>query len=318
MKFLSLFSGVEAASVAWEPLGFECLGVCENSPFPSAVLAHRYPKVHNFGDVTTLTKEKYYETATEKPDIIIGGSPCQAFSVAGARAGTEDPRGRLMYDFIRIVSEVEPHYIVWENVKGALSSNEGKDFGTLIGSLDELGYDLEWTLLDTRDFGLPQSRARVYLVGHLRGGSFRPILPNEQINRRSQAKNREAGLEPTKVASGCVKVTSFDPQRWIGNGRSIVGCLCARDYKGLGSDCVPMGKVVVESQPEGVRLRRLTPIEYERLQGFPDDWTKVPWRGKTEDHCPDGHRYKAMGNTMSVPVVKWIGQQIKQHNGGEK
>lgn len=316
MKFLSLFSGVEAASVAWDPLGFECLGVCENASFPSAVLAHRYPKVHNFGDITTFSKEKYYEEQTDKPDIIIGGSPCQAFSNAGLKGGMQDPRGRLMYDFIRIVSEIKPQYLVWENVRGVLSSDGGKNFGTLLGCLDEVGYDLEWSLVDTRQFGIAQSRNRIYVIGRVRGSSRSTVLPFRQGSRGSQTEIAKQGSHSPDYSTGRTRVTETKD---ITVGRDVVGCLAARDYKGLGTDCTAVGKVVIETLKDGTTfLRRLTPREYERLQGFPDDWTRIPWRGKPAEQCPDGHRYKAMGNTMSVPVVRWIGEQIKQHQGGEK
>ena len=315
MNFLSLFSGVEAASVAWESLGFKCLGLSEIAPFPSAVLEHRYPQVKNLGDITLLTKEKLYETINEPIQIIIGGSPCQAFSLAGDRKGFEDERGRLMFDFIRIVGEVKPLYVVWENVRGVLSSNGGKDFGTLLGCLVEFGYDLEWRILDTQDFGLPQSRSRVYLVGHLRGTSSELVLSHREGSGGVETPSSKKRGESTRTSTGSTKVTKT---KTIANGRDIVGCLCARDYKGIGSDCVAMGKVIVETSEEDIRLRRLSPREYERLQGFPDDWTKVPWNGKPADSCPDGHRYKAMGNTMSVPVVRWIGKQILKHyKGGE-
>ena len=318
MRYLSLFSGVEAATVAWEPLGWECVAVCENSPFPSAVLAERLPNVPNLGDITKITREQYEQLKENKIDLIIGGSPCQAFSLAGDRQGFDDPRGRLMFEYIRAIDIVRPHYIVWENVRGVLSSNGGKDFGTLLGCLDQLGYDLEWRLLDTQDFGLPQSRARVYLVGHLRGRSDGWVLSHTQGSGGVETPSSKTRGKGSRTSSGSIKVTQTNPTKYLSNGREIVGCLCARDYKGIGSDCVSMGKVIVETSLEEIRLRKLTPREYERLQGFPDDWTKIPWNGKPAELCPDGHRYKTMGNTMSVPVVRWIGQRITEHyNRGE-
>jgi DNA (cytosine-5)-methyltransferase 1 len=290
-------------------------GVCEIDKFPSAVLKHRYPLVPNLGDVTNVTSEKVKsECGTDSIDILIGGSPCQSFSVAGARGGTDDPRGQLMYEYIRVVGELKPRYFVWENVKGALTSNGGRDFGTLLACMDKLGYDLEWEVLDTQHFGLPQSRSRVYLVGHLREHGGGSILFDSKVNRWGEKENRQKELNPTQITGGGVKVIASDTERFISNGRTKVGCLCARDYKGLGSDCVPMGKVVVDASSERIKLRRLTPVEYERLQGFPDDWTRVPWNGKTKDKCPDGHRYKALGNSMSIPVVRWVGERLVEHS----
>ena len=310
MKFLSLFSGVEAASVAWKPLGFECVGLAEVAPFPSAVLAHRYPNVKNYGDVTQITKETIH---AKEIDIIIGGSPCQAFSNAGLKGGMEDPRGRLMYDFIRIIGEVRPHYLVWENVRGVLSSDGGKNFGTLLGCLAEMGYNLEWGLLDTRGFGIAQSRHRIYVVGHLGEASGSTVLPFRERDCRSE---KEITQQKSCTSAYSARSSLVTETKVVSVGRDVVGCLTARDYKGLGTDCVSIGKVVIEKMNDGTTfLRRLTPREYERLQGFPDDWTRIPWRGKPEDQCPDGHRYKAMGNSMSIPVVRWIGECIQRHRG---
>jgi DNA (cytosine-5)-methyltransferase 1 len=313
MKYLSLFSGIEAATVAWKSLDFECVGVSEIDPFCSALLEQRLPNIKNFGNIQQITMEKLYEneiTTNKKPNIIIGGSPCQSFSVAGARKGTDDPRGQLMYEFVRVISIVKPQYIVWENVRGALSTSGGKDFGSLLGSLVECGYDLEWRVLDTQEFGLPQSRSRVYLVGCLGGFRGGSVLFNQGSNGRNTEPSNKKGSKNATSLDRDVKVTQT---KTITNGRNIVGCLCARDYKGVGSDCVQAGKVVIEMGSKEVRLRRLTPKEYERLQGFPDDWTQIPWNGKSASECPLTHRYRSLGNTMSVPVVRWVGHNILKH-----
>ena len=308
MKYLSLFSGVEAATVAWKPLGFSCLGVSENAPFPSAVLKQRLPNIQNLGDVRYVKKEDI----TEQPDIIIGGSPCQAFSVEGNRLGSKDERGRLMYEFIRVIGAFKPTYFVWENVKGVLSSSGGADFATLLREMVKLGYYLEWRVFDTRWFGIPQSRNRVYLVGHLLGRGAGSVLFEREGDRGNTSSYSEAKQYGEYNPRRDVK---FTETKAIGNGRSVVGCLCARDYKGIGSDCVTMGKVIMETDllSAETTLRRLTPVEYERLQGFPDNWTRIEWNGKPASQCPLGHRYKAMGNTMSVPVVRWIGERIAEH-----
>ena len=170
MRYLSLFSGIEAASVAWHPLGWTPVAFAEVEPFPSAVLAKRFPDVPNLGDVTKF-KEWNIDGSI---DLIVGGSPCQSFSVAGLRKGMDDPRGNLALTYLAIVDKYRPKWIVWENVPGVLSSNGGRDFGSFLGALDALGYGYAWRVLDaqytrTPDYprAVPQRRRRVFVVGCL-------------------------------------------------------------------------------------------------------------------------------------------------------
>ena len=173
MRYISIFSGIEAASVAWEPLGWEPVAFAEIEKFPSAVLAERFPSVPNLGDVTEVDWGKVIEEHGSV-DVLVGGSPCQSFSIAGNRDGLDGASG-LMWEYVRAVQEIRPRWIVWENVPGALSSGPGKgkgkqsgeDFGCLLRSLDELGYGLAWRVLDAQFFGVAQRRRRVFLVGHL-------------------------------------------------------------------------------------------------------------------------------------------------------
>ena len=165
MRYISVFSGVEAATLAWEPLGWEPVCFCEIDDFPSAVLRHRWPSVPNLGDIT---KVKWKEVLREwgPVDLVVGGSPCQSFSIAGKRNGLEGASG-LMWEYVRCVREVKPRWVLWENVPGALSSSHGEDFRCLLESLDALGYGLAWRVLDAQFFGVPQRRERLFLVGHL-------------------------------------------------------------------------------------------------------------------------------------------------------
>lgn len=165
MRYVSIFSGIEAASVAWEPLGWEPVAFSEIDEFPSAVLRARYPDVPNLGDITkvdwTAFKEKHGAV-----DLVVGGSPCQSFSIAGKREGLAGASG-LMFEYIRCVQELMPDWFVWENVPGALSSERGGAFRQLLESMDELGYGLAWRILDAQFFGVAQRRRRVFLVGHI-------------------------------------------------------------------------------------------------------------------------------------------------------
>ena len=165
MRYLSLFSGIEAASVAWEPLGWEPVAFCEIDAFPSAVLARRWPHVPNLGDITKVDWSEYAR-GKRKPDVVVGGSPCQSFSVAGNREGLSGESG-LMFEYIRAVRGIMPRCFVWENVPGAFTSENGEAFRQLLSEMDALGYGLAWRVLDAQFFGVAQRRERVFLVGCL-------------------------------------------------------------------------------------------------------------------------------------------------------
>ncbi len=522
MKYLSVCSGIEAASVAWHPLGWEPVAFSEIEPFPSAVLAHHYPNVPNLGDMT-----KFQEWPDEPVDLLVGGTPCQSFSVAGLRKGLEDPRGNLMLTYLAIAQRYRPRWLVWENVPGVLSSNGGRDFGTFLGALGELGYGWAYRVLDAQWFGVAQRRRRVFVVGHL--GDWQraaQVLFERESVRRDTPPRREArqgaatGFVPglagsldtecgggklthQSVANGhligtitarmfnalgardveegallpvafhnrqdpdvsgdithplgakdngmavaqpvafrdpCPTLTAkmqgssgWAPQNEdahlvgvaqpvygtdcyngaitgdvaatlgtpgssvnasgptvmqpvatdlyngaidgdathslrVGNGNAMGGVpsvmqpvATVTDMRGLGdghvaptlraketaNDFTPMlmqpmatdikqvqwasggGQLendtaqALRSNAEhnyqfariAMQVRRLTPVECERLQGFPDGYTNIPWRKKPE--APDGPRYKALGNSMAVPCMAWIGKRIAEVDRGD-
>lgn len=165
MRYVSLFSGIEAVSVAWRGLDMRPVLFSELDPFPCAVLAERFPEVPNLGDVTKIDWEPYVGAV----DVVAGGSPCQSFSIAGTRTGLDGASG-LMWEFVRAVRELRPRWVLWENVPGALSSTHGEDFGCLLRSMDELGYGLAWRVLDAQFFGVAQRRRRLFLVGNFGEG----------------------------------------------------------------------------------------------------------------------------------------------------
>lgn len=545
-RYVSIFSGVEAATLAWEPLGWEPVAFSEIEPFPCAVLANRWPDVPNLGDITKIDWKEEIDGAI---DLVVGGSPCQSFSVAGKREGLKGASG-LMFEYIRCVQELRPRWFLWENVPGALTSEDGGAFGQLLREMDELGYSLAWRVLDAQFFGVAQRRRRLFLVGHLGAESPAEVLfePNclsgnpqssrekrKELARRAGRSAACAGFKysaaprantlgyaeeqantltadwhapavlplsyaarqgmtlsqyGTEIAgcltargdsspcadrgqniacmtgtqahchisgeiAGCLTAhmgkddapvvvdgtnlqtyvcetahsgsnglgvgesdifptldTSSGPAVWarekaavspfgfaqntrnevriVGDG-TISGALAARpgmkqttfvctggtypineqvatrDKKlgrgtglgigadgdpaftllanhphmvasGSGSDPIAMGDlnahtaicrnvcptlkcggdgamVASEVTDEYVGanpmlVRRLTPLECERLQGFPDGHTLIGWKGKPAEECPDGPRYKAIGNSMAVPVMRWIGKRI--------
>ncbi len=483
MRYLSVCSGIEAASVAWHHLGWTPVGFSEIEPFPAAVVAHRFPNVPNYGDMTQ------YEQWPLQPgsiDVLVGGTPCQSFSVAGLRKGLEDPRGNLMLTYLAIAARLRPRWIVWENVPGVLSSNGGRDFGTFLGALGELRYGFAYRVLDAQYVrvgrwprAVPQRRRRVFVVGRLLergtgdGAAAAQVLALEEGLRRhleaqskkgkSSSPDAEGGSRgrcwPAKVASTLNH--SFGDKLGLEDQHALhgaplfvpeaVGALTAKGPIGMGapevdanhyipqggcwwdgSDCagtltkqnagggqrmpdkdnlgavlqptagtlgnrglrshteldghgayIPVAQPVPydlfqitapvnrqnrqpgdpchtlardnaahaavafnfqggsqqdqiltgnsvspalahasnshggHHQPKlfqqvahAMTVRRLTPVECERLQGFPDDWTAIPWRKKPAEECPDGPRYKALGNSMACNCMAWIGERI--------
>lgn len=574
MRYISLFSGIEAATVGWHDLGWDPVVFADFDEFPSAVLNYHYPQIENVGDVMKHEWKQY----KGKCDLIVGGSPCQSFSVAGQRLGMDDPRGNLALKFLQIVRDVQPRWFIYENVPGLLSSGGGQDFATFLGEVAECGYGFAYRVLDAQNFGVPQRRRRVFVVGHIDGDWRSPAAvlfestslfgdskqskeagknaslfaghgskgTSEEAsgvmyeNHASDARITEAGdvsptvrarfgtgggnvplvkhendkgiihcadVGPAMTASGPpysrtgqqtvedealvvqepiafdwknIRSTrpseeSTDPltveggiainqqapmhdpappldasygkgtgeragvERQIigvrqgsaegsfgtfedsdigavlkasggvlgggsetiitetftksGHGvfeqnEDTVGTLPANEHKGAHSLITSSAGVVtkgngeawetdekhmsltsgggqagqgypavrqsvfnIDSQssnsiksgnpnsgsqeidkastlttfppsPEGYRggnavvashvVRRLTPVECERLQGFPDNYTRIPFKGKSAEDCPKTHRYKALGNSMAVPVMKWIGERIQQ------
>lgn len=522
VRYLSVCSGIEAASKAWEPLGWEPVAFSEIEAFPSAVLKHHWPKVQNLGD---MTKHEQWNIPIGTIDLLVGGTPCQSFSVAGLRQGLKDPRGNLMLTYLAIAERLKPRWLVWENVPGVLSSNGGKDFGSFLAALGELGYEWAYRVLDAQWFGVAQRRRRVFVVAHLGEGNLAAkVLFESESVQRNPAPSREAGQgattnvapsltasndpsrspqssEVTQQVNAVLKANAFRMQafgEYSDDGSAST--MKARDYKdatdlvaspvvidraafnqgqnaqykphiahsetmdflvargphavaipihdqatrnagkrgnkqdgkgnGLGigkpSDpCPTLTKgdkhaVLYENHPNDSRVtgphdvapscvsrygtgggnvplvqeaipidlrnanrdpekhdkinrqgvgvgktgdpahtmtsefshgvavavdtynqalqeiaipirstasdichtggvidpadrmavRRLTPTECERLQGFPDNHTLISWRGKLADQCPDGPRYKALGNSMAVPCMAWIGKRI--------
>ena len=425
-------SGIEAASVAWESLGWTPVAFAEIERFPSKVLAHHFPGVPNLGD---MTKFREWDIDRGAVDLIVGGTPCQSFSVAGLRKGLEDPRGNIALTFLGMVDHFKPEWVIWENVPGVLSSSGGRDFGSFLGALGQLGYGFAYRVLDAQYFGVPQRRRRVFVVAHSSGDSRRAaeVLFEPESLRGNPTKSRASGQETAQClttgtgcrydpntetlipvmydhhpndsrVSGPVDVSPTVAARWgTGGGNTplvqqtfrksrraqstedfetwvsddvtnTLNCFDVGDVRstdlvvqafnhqsggdmrgidprptaqlqrqqqtavmipahtfkirGLGHYTGTNGGVakpgtggsgymgqdekaytIATSQDQhlmqGMAVRRLTPTECERLQGFPDGWTDIL------PTTPDGPRYKAIGNSMAVPVMRWIGSRIQ-------
>jgi len=484
MRFLSVCSGMEAASVAWEPLGWKAVGFSEIEPFPCAILKHRFPNTPNYG---SLTEYQSWPIEPGSIDLLVGGTPCQSFSVAGLRKGLADPRGNLALTFLGLADKLRPRWIVWENVPGVLSSGGGRDFGSFLGALEQLGYGWAYRVLDAQYFGVPQRRRRVFVVASLgcrdvaasvllkpeslcwhpakgrkkgqatapdagsgveagspigvdfrherferdgtvgtiqskstggyslnyapgvaipfrkskracsttdnetwveadasntlnnfdlgdtrkthavvepqlyenrptdsritgphnvsptmtsrfgTGGGNIPLVQhhmpgnvaptvtssgppysrtgNERVEAEALAitfqpgnLRREAGADPSTTTTTTLKASAGDQMPHVAvafDGYNQTLSNTSQTIRADKSDGDHVGMVL---QPMAVR--RLTPNECYRLQGFPDNWGRIPWKGKPAEECPDGPQYKACGNSMAVPVMRWIGEQI--------
>jgi DNA (cytosine-5)-methyltransferase 1 len=484
---------MEAASVAWHPLGWTPVGFSEIEPFPCAILKHRFPNIPNHG---SLTKYQTWPLEPGAIDLLVGGTPCQSFSVAGLRKGLADPRGNLALTFLGLADKLKPRWIVWENVPGVLSSGGGRDFGSFLGALVELGYGFAYRVLDAQHFGVPQRRRRVFVVAclgdwraaaevlslreglrgyletgnkkrkgvasdagagstagcwwdggqvsqtldavlakgqtmpeknrfpavlqpisHWEGGDVHPTLnqsakgsggvgssnqelfsqggaylvPGQPIpiqDGREMEKHQNGmgvgnpgdpayTIDTTGAQSAAIPFrkskracSTTDNETWVpadasntlnnfdlGDTRtthavvqhqmpgSVAPTIGASGppYSRTGNERVEAEALAITFQPGNLRreagadpsfttttttlkasagdqtphvaippmaVRRLTPVECERLQGFPDNWSRISWKGKPETECPDGPRYKACGNSMAVPVMAFIGRQI--------
>lgn len=372
LSVLSVCSGIGAPECAWSPLGWRFVACSEIEAFPSAVLAHHYPSVPNWGDMT-----KFAEWPDADVDVLVGGTPCQSFSVAGLRKGLADPRGNLALTYLAIADRYRPQWLVWENVPGVLSSSGGRDFGAFLGGLGELGYGWSYRVLDAQHFGIPQRRRRVFVVASSRGWASAAAV----LFERESLSGVSAQAEPPIVSDG---------DWWSGKGR-VLNCIDASYGSKWGSNqWYARGHVIIDSTG---RPRRATVLEVERAFGFPDDYTDTtkesPFGGNQEalefsdavrddaarvrgsfgapkwsvravrrphrascrgplpsdrsgagDSVPplqhqasrrgrhglgdagvglprgrrrvaDNPRYKALGNSMAVPVVGWIGERIQ-------
>lgn len=362
MIYGSVCSGIEAATVAWHPLGWKPAFFSEIEAFPRAVLQHHYPDTPLHGDFTTIEAGQYAAI-----DLLVGGTPCQDFSIAGLRAGLDGDRGNLSLEFLRLADRLRPRWLVWENVPGVFSANEGRAFGAIVGALGQLGYGWAYRVLDAQYFGVPQRRRRVFLVGCFgNANAAAAVLFERESLSGHPSPRREAGAVASALTANgtgagdgpddnaaqanhliahSLRADGFDASEdGTGRGTPLVPvmafCNAAGDtalsadehttppittrhgdpgmvaYQCHGTNVGPMGTLrkgngdVQSGVPFTVAshaVRRLTPRECERLQGFPDDYTLVPYRNKP---AADGPRYKALGNSMAVPCMAWIGERI--------
>jgi DNA (cytosine-5)-methyltransferase 1 len=303
MIYGSVCSGIEAATVAWEPLGWKPAWFSEIEPFPNSVLEQHYQKIQNLVDMTKIHETKTFQE--NKIDLLVGGTPCQSFSQAGLRRAFDDPRGDLALKFIRIISLAKPEWFLWENVTGVLSSDGGKSFQEFIYQIQKLGYGFAYRVFDAQYFGVPQKRRRVYLVGHR--GDWRTAA---QILFESKSLQGDiASNENTQQNRPATRGRAQEGNRVMGAdvyNYAITGDIAATFGANSGGTNTHGPKFIDENG-----IRKLTPVECERLMGFPDNYTRVPHKGKVSSECLDSWRYHALGNSMVIPAMRWIGERIK-------
>ncbi|WP_024414958.1 DNA cytosine methyltransferase [Streptococcus suis] len=236
MKFLDLFAGIGGFRLGMERAGHECVGFCEIDPFArkSYKAIHDTEGEFEFHDITRVTDESV--RGIGRVDVICGGFPCQAFSIAGKRAGFEDTRGTLFFEIARFASILRPKYLFLENVTGLLSHDNGNTFETILGTLDELGYDAEWQVFNSKNFGVPQNRERVFIIGHLRGAGGRAIFPFGGENTQSDFEPRIEVVGSTQSKDS----HSLEQREIVYSPDGIMGCLTATDYKGPKQVAIPV------------------------------------------------------------------------------
>ena len=302
LRFLDLFAGIGGFRLGLEQAGHECIGFCEIDKFARQVYKANFNTEGEveWHDITKVTDGQVGELKG-KVDLITGGFPCQAFSVAGKRRGFNDTRGTLFFEIARVARILKPRYLLLENVKGLLNHARGDTFFTILNTLGELGYWVEWQLLNSKDFGIPQNRERVFIVGHFGGEPRRKVFPITRAGRQTQgrvARTLKAEMVPILINRGKVRVKDDN----------LASCLDANYYKGLDNRGARTGIMEKPSHRDGVRIRRLTPLECFRLQGFPDSHhDKAKAAGVS-----DAQLYKQAGNAVTVNVVYEIARRLNQ------
>ncbi len=282
-----------------------CIGYSEIDKYASQIYQSHFPNHKNYGDITKIDEKKLPDF-----DMLVGGFPCQSFSIAGKRGGFADTRGTLFFDITRILKHKQPRLLLLENVKGLLSHDEGRTFATIITTLDELGYDLQWQVLNSKNFGVPQNRERVFIVGHLRGTSRPEVFPFGETNPKALKQ----------IIGGSQGFRVYNPDGVATTQASLAGGLGAKTglytIGGLQAHQKPrrdgISPTLTQAMGMGggqtpfvwskkIKIRRLTPKECERLQGFPDNWT---------EGVSDTQRYKCCGNAVTVNVIQAIMEKL--------
>lgn len=318
MKFIDFFAGIGGFRLGMEMAGHECAGHCEIDKFANkSYIAMHNPKKGEWyaSDIRDVKPEELPEA-----DVYCFGFPCQAFSIAGKRGGFEDTRGTLFFEIMRLVKERKPKLLFAENVKGLLSHNHGRTFETIITAMDELGYDVEWQVCNSKNFGVLQNRERVFIIGHLRGSSGGKVFPIRDCNEKivSQIKQLIGGSQANRVYSTDGLSVTLKSQSGGQGGKTGLYAVPVltpdrkekrQNGRRFKTDGEPMFTLTAQDR-HGVllnnyRIRKLTPKECFRLQGFPDEYFE---RAKAVNS--DSQLYKQAGNSVTVNVIYEIARGL--------
>lgn len=316
MRYFDAFSGIGGFSLGIKQAipSAECVGYSEIDKYAQQIYQKHFPNHTNYGDITKIDADSLPDF-----DLLVGGFPCQAFSIAGKRGGFKDTRGTLFFDLARILQAKKPRLFLFENVKGLLSHDGGKSFATIIQTLDELGYDCQWQVLNSKNHGVPQNRERVFIIGHIRGESRPEVFPfGESIKNSNFSNKEESGIctppITTQGGKNCrgMFIQQLNKPKHSNDRVYGVDGLSPTLNTAQGGRRQPLIFNVIRSRrrfsPHGSKqnwdsyevldkIRRLTPIECERLQGFSDRYT---------EGLSDTQRYKTLGNAVTVNVVRDI------------
>lgn len=309
MKYFSLFTGIggfELGIQAAYPKA-KCVGYSEIDKYATEIYQKHFPKHINYGDITKIKERKLPDF-----DLLVGGFPCQSFSIAGHRKGFADTRGTLFFDIARILKVKKPRYLLLENVKGLLSHDEGRTFATIVATLSQLGYDLQWQVVNSKDHGVPQARERIIIVGHLRGKRRSEVFPfpenggvSEQTDETNKAQSQASLASTIRTKEGGRSDDNFvivPEATRLGYAVAHEGDSINLSVLGSKTRRGRVGKKIAQTLDTGMQqytltvggVRRFTPKECERLQGFPDNWT---------EGISDRQRYKTIGNAVTVNVI---------------
>lgn len=313
LRIFSVCSGVGGMEISLDRNRFVIVGHSEVDKHCNAVLRYRFPGVKNYGDITKVNKSELPDF-----DILIGGTPCSDLSISGKRKGIFGRRSGLFMDFVGVLQEKRPDYFIWENVKGAINSNNGWDFAYVQTELAKSGYDFRWEIFNGRDYGVPQNRERVFIIGHLTGsGRSKIFCESKRCSESSKDEGRRCRISVNDNREGKVMPDTFlmayskSTRDYTIDHRAKLNIEANTLNTGDGCRSQSTANYITYKFGDDWRVRKITPLEAERLMGWEDDWTKIGMKGDgTKYNIPESSRYAMCGNGVISNKVKCILERL--------